>query len=361
MKVLINGFGRIGRCIVRAAFESKTELEILGINDLTDAKTLAHLLKYDSVHGIYRGGSEVVTKEVEKDGKTTKEPTDVVKINGKEVKITAHKDVDKLIEAWKDKAKEADIIFECTGIYKNLKPAKDGSQNALVKMQEAFGKPILMSAPLDGAHATFVYGVNHTDYKPAEHKIMSNASCTTNCLAPVAYVLLKEFGLNKGYVTTIHSYTNDQKILDQPHADLRRARAGALSMIPTKTGAAKAIGLVIPELIGKMDGLAVRVPTPNVSLVDLVAELPREVTTDEINAAMKKYAEGELKGVLRYCDEELVSIDFNGDLHSSIYYKKDSGALGKKSNMVKILSWYDNEMGYSMRMLDTGKYIVSKN
>ncbi|HNX86594.1 MAG TPA: type I glyceraldehyde-3-phosphate dehydrogenase [Bacteroidales bacterium] len=325
IKVGINGFGRIGRLTYRALLK-KNNIEVVAINDLTDAKTLAHLLKYDSVHGKFPG-------EVSVEG-------DSLIINGKKLKVMAEKDPANL--PWG--ALGVEIILECTGIFRN--------REKMNKHITAGAKKVLLSVPADNkddVDATIVIGVNdHT--LNASMQFVSNASCTTNCLAPVAKVLNDSFGVKRGLMNTIHSYTNDQIILDAPHKDLRRARAAALSIIPTKTGAAKAIGLVIPELDGKMDGFAVRVPTPDASLVDLTCELNREVTKEEINAAMKAAADGPMKGVLEYLDEPLVSCDIIGNTHSSVYDSGLTKILG--GNMVKIIAWYDNEYGYSNRLAD---------
>lgn len=331
IRFAINGFGRIGRSILRAA-ANNPGIELVAINDLSDVKTLAHLLKYDSVHGKFPG--EVSVRD------------NSLIINGKEVKILAERDPAKL--PW---AKEkVDIVLECTGIFTS-------KEKASLHLQ-AGAKKVIISAPSGDADFTAVFGVNHENYQPAEHNIISNGSCTTNCLAPMAKVILENFGIVKGMMTTIHSYTNDQQILDLPHSDLRRARAAALSMIPTSTGAAKAISLVIPELKGKLDGLAVRVPTPNVSLVDLVCEVETDVDINTINQALINAAEGRLKGVLAVTDEPLVSIDFNGDSASSTIDLKSTNVIGKR--LVKVLSWYDNEMGFSYRMIDMLK-LVGKN
>ena len=332
IKVGINGFGRIGRLTYRALLK-KSNIEVVAINDLTDAKTLAHLLKYDSVHGKFPG-------EVSVEG-------DSLIINGKKLKVMAEKDPANL--PWG--ALGVEIILECTGIFRN--------REKMNKHITAGAKKVLLSVPADNkddVDATIVIGVNdHT--LNASMQFVSNASCTTNCLAPVAKVLNDSFGVKRGLMNTIHSYTNDQIILDAPHKDLRRARAAALSIIPTKTGAAKAIGLVIPELDGKMDGFAVRVPTPDASLVDLTCELNREVTKEEINAAMKAAADGPMKGVLEYLDEPLVSCDIIGNTHSSVYDSGLTKILG--GNMVKIIAWYDNEYGYSSRLADLVEKVVN--
>ncbi len=334
VKVGINGFGRIGRNIVRAANAMGEEaLEFVGINDLTDAKTLAHLLKYDSVHGKFKGTVEA------KEG--------AIAVNGKEIKIFSERDPGKL--PWKNLG--VDIVMECTGLFLSTEKAQPHIN--------AGAKKVILSAPAKGDDVkTFVYGVNHNSYNPASDNIISNASCTTNCLAPFAKVINDKFGIVKGLMTTIHAYTNDQNILDLPHKDLRRARAAAMSMIPTTTGAAKAVGLVIPELKGKLNGFAVRVPTADVSMVDLVAELKKSVTKEEINAALKAAADGELKGILAYTEEPLVSIDFTGTSVSSTIDALSTMVI--EGNMVKIVSWYDNEMGFSYRMVDMAKFIGNK-
>lgn len=319
IKVGINGFGRIGRLVFRAARNSK--LEIVGINDITDAATLAHLLKYDSIHGIYPG-------EIGYDASN-------LIVDGKKIPVTAEKDPSKL--PWGKLG--AQVICESTGIMKD--------KNDAVKHITAGAKKVLISAPAKGHDGTFVLGVNDKDYDKSKHDVISIGSCTTNCLAPVAKVLLDNFGIEKGLMTTIHSYTNDQRILDLPHKDLRRARAAALSMIPTSTGAAKAISEVLPALKGKMDGIAIRVPTPDGSLVDLAVILSKETTKDEVNAAFKKAAEGPMKGVLQFCTEPIVSSDIVGNSHSSIL---DAELTSVKGNFAKVFSWYDNEWGFSVRM-----------
>src|SRR6185369_3194676 len=324
----INGFGRIGRTVLRYAVKEKG-IDIVAINDLTDAKTLAHLLKYDSVHGIFPGKVEYNANELI--------------IDGKAIKILAIKNPEEL--PWKKE--KVDIVLESTGLF----TARAKAELHL----KAGAKKVIISAPATDEDITVVMGVNHTLYDAKKHNIISNASCTTNCLAPVAKVLQDSFGIEKGLVTTIHSYTNDQNILDLPHKDLRRARAAAMSMIPTTTGAAKAVALVLPELKGKMDGMAIRVPTPNVSVVDLVATLKKNTDADKVNAALQKASKGALKGILGYCDEPLVSIDFNGNPLSSIV---DAGCTKDlDGNMVKVLSWYDNESGFSKRVIDLINYI----
>ena len=331
VRIAINGFGRIGRNFLRTSKGYK-EFEIVAINDLTNAKTLAHLLKYDSVHGIF-----------DADVKATDSG---ISVDGKEIAITAFTDPAKL--PWKDL--NVDIVIESTGLFTDRASAQ--------KHLDAGAKWVLISAPAKEPDATICMGVNEETLDVAKHKIISNASCTTNCLAPVAKVLLNEFGIVRGLMTTVHSYTNDQRILDLPHSDLRRARAAALSMIPTTTGAAKAVGLVLPELKGKLDGMAIRVPTPNVSVVDLVAELGKDTTAEEVKAALKKAAEGPMKGVLQYTEDPIVSIDCNGNSHSSIVDATVTKVL--QNRMVKVLSWYDNEWGYSSRLRDLAIYIINK-
>jgi glyceraldehyde 3-phosphate dehydrogenase len=332
VRVAINGFGRIGRNVLRASLGSLDKIEFVCINDVTDAPTLAHLLKYDSVFG-------KIPAEVAVKGNS-------IILNGKEIKITAEKDPAKL--PWKEL--NVDIALECTGLFTNREKA--------ALHLAAGAKKVLISAPAKDEDITICLGVNHENYDPKKHSIISNASCTTNCLAPVAKVLNDNFGIVKGLMTTVHAYTNDQKILDLPHKDLRRARAAALSMIPTSTGAAKAVSLVLPELKGKLDGMAVRVPVPTVSVVDLTAEISKPGTAEEINAAFKAAASGKLKGVLEYADEELVSVDFKGNPHSSIFDAPSTKVIG--GNMVKVLAWYDNEWGFSCRMRDVVLYMAQK-
>jgi len=324
----INGFGRIGRTVLRYAVKEKG-IEIVAINDLTDAKTLAHLLKYDSVHGIFPGKVEYNDNELI--------------INGKAIKIMAVRNPEEL--PWKKE--KVDYVLESTGLF----TARAKAELHL----KAGARKVIISAPATDEDITIVMGVNHTLYDPKKHNIISNASCTTNCLAPVAKVLQDSFGIEKGLVTTIHSYTNDQNILDLPHKDLRRARAAAMSMIPTTTGAAKAVALVLPVLKGKMDGMAIRVPTPNVSIVDLVATLSKKTDAAQVNAALQKASKGSLKGILGLCEEPLVSIDFNGNPLSSIVDAGCTKVLG--DNMVKVLSWYDNESGFSKRVIDLINYM----
>jgi glyceraldehyde 3-phosphate dehydrogenase len=328
-KVGINGFGRIGRNIFRAAIK-RNDLDIVLINDLTDANTLAHLLKYDSVHGIF--DAEV------------KAGDNSIIVNGKEIKVTAIKDPALL--PWK--AMEVDVVMECTGLFRKKEQAS--------KHLQAGAKKVLISAPSSDPDVTIVMGVNEGVYDNAAHHIISNASCTTNCLAPVAKVLHDKFTIVKGLMTTIHAYTNDQRILDFPHSDLRRARSAGLSMIPTTTGAAAAVSLVLPELKGKLDGMAIRVPTPNVSVVDLVVQVEKDTTTEEVQNALREAAQKDTVGALECCELPLVSIDFNGNPHSSIVDVSTTKVIA--GNLVKVLSWYDNEWGYSCRMIDLAAYIM---
>ncbi len=330
IRVGINGFGRIGRCVFRVV-SGVPEVEIVGINDLTDAPTLAHLLKYDSVHRVFQG--QVEARE------------HAIVVNGREIRITAERDPAAL--PWRELG--VDVVVESTGHFTD----RDGAQKHL----DAGAKKVLISAPAKNPDFTLVMGVNHRHYDPNNHKIVSNGSCTTNCISPVVKVLLENFGFVRGFMTTIHSYTNDQRILDLPHKDLRRARAATLSMIPTTTGAARAVGLVLPEVKGKLDGMAVRVPTPNVSVVDLVAQLEKQVTVAEVNQAMKKATEDDLKGVLEYNEVPLVSIDLCDNPHSSIFDAPLTSVLGGEGDLVKVLSWYDNEWGFSNRMVDVIRLI----
>ncbi|MFQ5735623.1 MAG: type I glyceraldehyde-3-phosphate dehydrogenase [Thermodesulfobacteriota bacterium] len=331
VRVAINGFGRIGRNILRTSYKNE-EIEFVAINDITDAKTLAHLLKYDSLFGVLEADVQA------RDG--------AIAIDGREIRITAERDPAKL--PWKELG--VDIVLECTGLFTQREKAEGHLT--------AGAKKVVISAPAKGEDITICMGVNHRNYDPAAHNVISNASCTTNCLAPVAKVLNDEFGIVKGLMTTVHAYTNDQKILDLPHKDLRRARAAALSMIPTSTGAARAVSLVLPELKGKLDGMAVRVPVPTVSMVDLVAEISKPATAVELNAAFKAAAEGPLKGILMYCEAECVSVDFKGNQHSSILDAPSTKVMG--GNLVKIISWYDNEWGFSCRMRDLVLMMASK-
>lgn len=331
LKVGINGFGRIGRCLYRAAINEKI-FEIVAINDITDPATLAHLLKYDSVH-------KVLKNEITADA-------DSIIVDGKKVKVFAEKDPAML--PWKDLG--VDIVIESTGRFTDRAGAE--------KHLQAGAKKVVISAPAKGEDITVVMGVNEEKYDPKNHTIISNASCTTNCLAPVAKVLVDNFGIKSGFMTTVHAYTNDQKILDLPHKDLRRARAAGLSIIPTSTGAARAIGLVIPELKGKMDGIALRVPVACGSLLDLVVELEKDATVDEINATMREASlSNRLKGVLEYTEDPIVSVDVVGNPASSIFDAKSTIKVG---GMVKVLAWYDNEWAYSKRVVDLVNYIISK-
>lgn len=327
IKLGINGFGRIGRMIFRAAINNP-DIKITAINDLTDTKTIAHLLAFDSVHGRLNG---VVTAT---DGAIT--------VDGQKIKVTSLRDPAEI--PWKDS--NIDIVAECTGLFRDKEAAS--------KHITAGAKKVIISAPAPDPDITIVMGVNQEKYDPASHNIISNASCTTNCLAPVAKVLLENFGIVSGMMTTVHAYTGDQRLLDFPHKDLRRARSAALSMIPTTTGAAKAVSLVLPELEGKLNGLSVRVPTPNVSLVDLVVVVEKKTTREEVNQALRKAANSELKGILEYSELPLVSIDYNGSPFSSIVDAISTDAIG---NMVKVYSWYDNEAGYSTRMVDLAAMI----
>ena len=331
IRVGINGFGRIGRNVLRAGFK-RQELEFVAVNDLTDAKTLAHLLKYDSVHGKF--------------GARVEERKGAIWIEDKEVKVLAQKDPGQL--PWEDL--KIDVVLESTGRFTD----RAGG----MKHMEAGAKKVVVSAPAKDPDVSLVLGVNEKDYDPSKHHILSMGSCTTNCLAPIAKVLVDEFGVEYGLMTTIHSYTNDQVILDFPHKDLRRARSAGMSMIPTTTGAATALSLVIPALKGKMDGMAIRVPTPNVSVVDLAVQLKKETTAEELNRILKSYAQGKLKGILDFCEEPLVSIDFNGNPHSSIVDAMSTKVIGGK--LVKILSWYDNEWGFSNRMVELFLYLFGK-
>ncbi len=332
VKVGINGFGRIGRNVFRSALRHP-EVEIVAVNDLTDAKMLGHLLKYDSVHGTL---DEDVLVE-----------NDELIVGERKLKVIAERDPSQI--DWE--ALGVDIVIESTGRFTKRDDA--------AKHLDAGAKKVIISAPATDEDITIVMGVNEGNYDPEKHHIISNASCTTNCLAPIAKVLNEEFGIRRGMMTTVHSYTNDQQILDLPHKDYRRARAAAESIIPTTTGAAKAVSLVLPELKGKLNGMAMRVPTPNVSVVDLVAELEKDVSAAEVNAILKSAAEGSLKGILGYSEEPLVSRDYNGDHHSSIVDAMSTMVL--EGNMVKVLSWYDNETGYSSRLIDLAAYIQNRD
>ncbi|MBT5470389.1 MAG: type I glyceraldehyde-3-phosphate dehydrogenase [Nitrospina sp.] len=334
MKVGINGFGRIGRAVLKNILNDPEcrDIEIAAINDLTDPATLAHLFKYDSVQG-------VLPQEVTSD-------SDSISIDGKAIKVLSEREPAKL--PWKDLG--VDIVIESTGFFTNREAAKQHLDGG--------AKKVIISAPAKNPDVTIVLGVNQDSYLPAEHNIVSNASCTTNCLAPVAKVLHDNFVINKGLMTTIHSYTNDQRILDLPHSDLRRARAANVSMIPTTTGAAKAVSLVLPAIEGKLDGMAIRVPTPNVSLIDLVVEVEKSASAKEVNDVFEVASQGGLKNILRVEEKPLVSIDYNGDPFSSIVDGLSTKVM--KGNMVKVLAWYDNEWGYSNRVKDLLKFIVSK-
>jgi glyceraldehyde 3-phosphate dehydrogenase (phosphorylating) len=328
LRVGINGFGRIGRNVLRAGLENR-DIEFVAVNDVTDAATLAHLLKYDSVHGR-------LPQAVRAEGNS-------IKVGDRTIQVLKEREPAKL--PWKDLG--VGLVIESTGLF----ASKDKASGHLT----AGAKKVLISAPASGVDLTVVYGVNHTKYDAAKHDVLSNASCTTNCLVPVAKVLHDKFGIKRGLMTTIHSYTNDQRILDLPHEDLRRARAAALSMIPTSTGAARAVSLVLPELAGKLDGMAVRVPTPNGSLVDLTCELEKDASEKDINAAMKAAAEGPLKGVLAYSEDPIVSIDINHTSYSSIFDSPLTKVIDKR--FAKVMSWYDNEWGFSCRMIDTALHV----
>jgi glyceraldehyde 3-phosphate dehydrogenase len=329
IRVAINGFGRIGRNVLRAAKQAGvTDVDFVAVNDLTDTRTLAHLLRHDSVHGHYPGTVEA------------RESSLVV--DGDEIRVFAEKDPAAL--PWGDLG--VDIVIESTGRFTKKADAQ--------KHIQAGAKKVIISAAAKDEDITIVLGVNEENYDPASHHVVSNASCTTNCLAPVVKVLLDEFGFRRGLMTTVHAYTNDQNILDLPHKDLRRARAAAMSMIPTTTGAAKATGLVIPEVVGKIDGMAFRVPTPDVSVVDLTCELERDADAKTVNDALRAAAEGRLKGILGYEEEELVSIDYTGNPHSSIV---DAPSTAVVSGLVKVVAWYDNEWGYSNRCVDLARYM----
>ena len=331
VKVGINGFGRIGRNVLRASFQD-SGIEFVAVNDITDPKTLAHLLKYDSVLGIFAAD--------------VSHTADSIVVNGKPIKVLKVKDPADL--NWTSFG--AEIVIESTGLFTKAEDAKKHLKGTV--------KKVIITAPAKNEDVTLVLGVNDAAYDPAKHHIISNASCTTNCLAPVAKVVHENFKILKGSMTTIHAYTNDQRILDFPHKDLRRARAAAVSIIPTTTGAAKAVGLVLPELKGKLDGYAMRVPTPNVSLVDLVVFTEKSTSAEEVNAAMKKAAEGPLKGILEYCTDELVSIDFRGNAHSAIL---DAGFTKViDGNCVKVTAWYDNEWGYSCRVHDLINFVAKR-
>jgi glyceraldehyde-3-phosphate dehydrogenase, type I len=331
IKVGINGFGRIGRNVLRASLKSG-DIDFVAVNDITDTKTLAHLLKYDSVLGN-------LDAEIKAGDKS-------ISVNGDEFQVFTERDPGKI--DWGSVG--AEIVIESTGLFTKREDAAKHLHDTV--------KKVIITAPAKNEDITIVLGVNETAYNPKQHHVLSNASCTTNCLGPIAKVLHENFTIRKGLMNTIHSYTNDQRLLDLPHSDLRRARAAALSIIPTTTGAAKAIGLVLPELKGKLDGISLRVPTPNVSVVDFVADVDKKTTREEVNAAMKKAADGPLRGILQYCDEPLVSIDFRGNSHSSILDAPYTSVI--EGNMVKLLSWYDNEWGYSCRVVDLIRYVAEQ-
>ena len=330
IRVAINGFGRIGRNVLRAAKQSgRTDIDFVAVNDLTDATTLAHLLQYDSVHGRYPG-------EVAVSGNG-------LLVDGDEVRVLSERDPAAL--PWADLG--VDVVIESTGRFSD--------RDSAAKHLEAGARKVIISAPAKKEDITVVLGVNHEQYDAEKHHVISNASCTTNCLAPVVKVLVEEFGFRHGLMTTVHAYTNDQQILDLPHKDLRRARAAAMSMIPTTTGAAKATGLVLPEVAGRIDGISIRVPTPDVSVVDLVAEVERDTTKDEVNEAFRAAAAGAMKGILGVSEKPLVSIDYTGDPHSSTVDALSTAVM--QGRMVKVLSWYDNEWGYSSRVVDLVGYV----
>ena len=345
VKVGINGFGRIGRMVGRAILEGHGKnLELVAVNDITEAKSLAHLLKYDSIHGRFPG--EVRPGE------------EAIIVNGKEIKVLCKKDPSEL--PWKELGVE--IVVESTGLFtvKNDGVNKKGKEvkGAINHITKGGAKKVIISAPAEGEDITIVLGVNEDKYDPKNHCVISNASCTTNCLGPVAKVLNDNWGIEKGLMTTVHAYTNDQRVQDLPHSDMRRARAAALSMIPTSTGAAKAIGLVIPELKGKLDGFAMRVPVANVSVVDLSCLLKKEATVDEINNALKAAANGKMKGILDYTSDEVVSVDFNHSTPSATVDSKMTKVIG--GNFAKVIAWYDNEWAYSLRVVDLCEYIIKK-
>ena len=329
VKVGINGFGRIGRMVLRAAY-TRDDIEFLALNDLTDPNTLAHLLKYDSVHGVLKAEIKV-------------DENNII-VSGKKIRVISEKDPGKL--PWKDIG--VDIVLECTGLFRDRSHAS--------KHIDAGAKKVIISAPAADPDITLVIGVNHKHYDSKNHHVISNASCTTNSLAPICKVLLDSFGIEKGLMTTIHSYTTDQMLLDFPHKDLRRARAAAISMVPTTTGAAKAVSLVIPELAGKMNGMALRVPTPNVSLTDLVVQLSKPASVQEVNRALEEASKGSMKGILEYSNEPLVSTDFNGITASTVVDALSTMTIG--DDMVKVLGWYDNEFGYASRLVDLAVYVA---
>jgi len=332
IKIGINGFGRIGRLTLRAAVERKANVEVVAVNDLTDAETNAHLLQYDSSYGRFAGKVEAG------EGSIT--------VNGKKIEVTAEKDPENI--PWKDYG--AEMVIESTGVFRDATKA--------ATHRTAGAKKVIISAPAKNEDVTVVLGVNESDYDPTKHHVISNASCTTNCIAPVVKVLHDAFELQRGLMTTTHAYTNDQRLLDMYHKDLRRARAAAVNLAPTTTGAAKAVALVIPDLEGKLDGMALRVPIPTVSICDLVANVSKSVTVEEVNHAFKEAAEGRLRGILEYCDKPLVSVDFKGNSASAILDAQSTVVM--EGNMIKVLAWYDNEWGYSCRLIDLVEYIASK-
>ncbi len=332
-RIAINGFGRIGRNILRAAIKRGAQLDVVHVNDIDKPKTLAHLFKYDSVHGIFDG--------------TVESTEDAIVVNGKKIAVTAKRDPSELPH----KQHGSEVVLECSGRFTDRASAE--------KHIAAGAKKVIISAPAKGQDFTIAYGINHEKYDPARHNVLSNASCTTNCLAPVAKVLLDAFGIERGFMTTVHSYTNDQRILDLPHEDLRRARAAALSMIPASTGAAKAIYEVIPELKGRMNGTAIRVPTPNVSLIDVTAELSKTATVESINKAFQDAARGSLRGILQYNTELTVSVDYNGNPSSAIFDSTQT-AVAEGGKLAKVFAWYDNEWGFSNRMVDVALLVGSK-
>jgi glyceraldehyde 3-phosphate dehydrogenase len=337
VRLAINGFGRIGRCFLRAAIRDKEfmeTIEIVAINDLTDAKTLVHLFKYDSVFGRF-------------DGNVTVKAEDIFVVDGTEIRVLSEKEPSKL--PWKDM--KVDIVLESSGKFNDATEAQQ-------HITGAGAKRVIISAPSKGPDATIVLGVNEKEFDTKRHNVISMASCTTNCLAPVAKVINDQFGIEKGYITTTHAFTNDQRLLDLPHKDLRRARSATMSIIPTTTGAAKAIGTIIPELKGKIDGMALRVPVSSGSITDMVFTLKKEATKEEINSALKRASEGNLKGILEYTDDPIVSADIVGDPHSSIIDGLSTMVLGDKNNVVKILSWYDNEWGFASRLVSLVKFIA---
>ena len=331
-RIGINGFGRIGRNVLRAITKGERDFDVVAVNDLTDSHTLGHLLKYDSVHGRFDGTVEVAS--------------DAITVNGDKMKVLAERDPAKL--PWGELG--VDIVLESTGIFTE----RDKAALHL----EGGAKKVVISAPAKNEDITIVMGVNHTSYDPASHDVISNASCTTNCLVPVVKVIIDEFGFEQGFMTTVHSYTNDQRILDLPHKDLRRARAAAVSIIPTSTGAARATSLVIPEVKGKIDGVALRVPTADVSLVDLTCTVSKDTTIDDVNKAFRKAAKGALEGILDFSDEPLVSVDYIGNPYSSTVDGMSTNVLGGR--LVHVSSWYDNEMGYSSRCVDLMEFVASK-